>query len=234
MNTRILSIAAVAALSLQAQAISHSGWSASAAYGILMPVDAKSTGWVIKDNAAGTGTGATPNAAIGTATDEFKMKNANYFDVSLSHCKSGFGVMYSATAKDVKFETLTKTATANNKLDKFIWKYNGVFATYKHPLGQMLDLTLALGSVKQTFDNTGATKEVSKRDLGGRVGVGAFYNVSKEAAIKLGLSYNYFKEFNEKYDNASTGDATAEILKEATPKFNASGLAASVALVYTM
>ena len=227
MNTRILSIAAVAALSLQAQAISHSGWSASAAYGILMPVDAKSTGWVINKN-------VSANSLIGAATDEFKMKNANYFDVSLSHCKSGFGVMYSATAKDVKFETLTRTADANNKLDKFIWKYNGVFATYKHPLGQMLDLTLALGSVKQTFDNTGATKEVSKRDLGGRVGVGAFYNVSKEAAIKLGLSYNYFKEFNEKYNNETADADNGLLLKDATPKFNASGLAASVALVYTM
>jgi hypothetical protein len=218
MNTRILSLAAIAALaSTQSFAMTHSDWSVSAAYGILMPVDSKSTGWE-----------ATYSNGALTIT-EAKQKNANYFDIGVSHAQSGFGLMYSATAKDVKFE-ITPANTNLSNLQGFIWKYNGVFATYKHPLGQMLDLTLAVGSVKQTFDNSviASTAEVSKRDLGARVGIGAFYNLSKEASLKLGLSYNYFKEFNQAGYTSGTNVLTA------TPKFNASGLAASVALVYAM
>jgi len=222
MNTRILSIAALSiAVTSQAHAMSNSGWSLSAAYGVQMPIDAKSTGWDVKD-------GQTP--AVDVPVGTMKLKNPNYFDVALSHTKSGFGLMYSSTAKDTKFET---SVTPTKGEDKFTWKYNGVFATYNHPLGQMLDLTLAVGSVKQSFDNTLVTgKEVSKRDLGARVGVGAFYNLSKEASLKLGLSYNYFKEFTTAFD---TGTATpAANIKTATPKFDASSLSASIALVYVM
>ena len=229
MNTRILSLAAIAALaSTQSFAMTHSDWSVSAAYGILMPVDSKSTGWTGSE----TDTSGPTTAPI--AIDEAKQKNANYFDIGVSHAQSGFGLMYSATAKDVKFELTSSDAdAANTNLQGFIWKYNGVFATYKHPLGQMLDLTLAVGSVKQTFDNsvTASTAEVSKRDLGARVGIGAFYNLSKEASLKLGLSYNYFKEFSQDF---ATTSSTGKYTSAATPKFNASGLAASVALVYAM
>ena len=225
MNTRILSLAAIAALaSTQSFAMTHSDWSVSAAYGILMPVDSKSTGW--------TGTETSTGDAPLNIT-EAKQKNANYFDIGVSHAQSGFGLMYSATAKDVKFELSSDANDNNTNIQGFIWKYNGVFATYKHPLGQMLDLTLAVGSVKQTFDNSvlASTAEVSKRDLGARVGIGAFYNLSKEASLKLGLSYNYFKEFNQAFTTTSTD---AYYTSAATPKFNASGLAASVALVYAM
>lgn len=225
MNTRILSLAAIAALaSTQSFAMTHSDWSVSAAYGILMPVDSKSTGWTGTETSTG---GDTP-----LTITEAKQKNANYFDIGVSHAQSGFGLMYSATAKDVKFELTSDANAANTNIQGFIWKYNGVFATYKHPLGQMLDLTLAVGSVKQTFDNsvTASTAEVSKRDLGARVGIGAFYNLSKEASLKLGLSYNYFKEFNQEFTTTSADTYTSA----ATPKFNASGLAASVALVYAM
>ena len=225
MNTRILSIAAIAALSAQTFAMGHSDWSVSAAYGVLMPVDS--------DSGAGWDVDAQTTTASSDPTDfTAKQKNANFFDIAATHAKSGFGLMYSATAKDTKFETTEDTNVTNTTgLSDFIWKYNGVYATYQHPLGQMLDLTLAVGSVKQTFDNTTYSAPVSKRDLGARVGIGAFYNLSKEAALKLGLSYHYFKEFNQAYVNTNSDDTT---LTSATPKFDASGLAVSAALVYSM
>lgn len=224
-------IAAIATTSTQSFAMTESGWSASAAYGILMPVDSKSV-WA-------DGLTDLDGGADSVNLTNIKQKNANFFDVGVTHAKSGFGMMYSATAKDVKFTMDALTPATDTALEAsnsagFIWKYNGVFATYKHPLGQMLDLTLAVGSVKQTFDNTLSPAPVSKRDLGARVGIGAFYNLSKEAALKLGLSYNYFKEFNQAYANDEPTAAAATLIKSVTPKFNASGLAASVALVYTM
>lgn len=226
MNTRILSIAAIAALSAQTFAMGHSDWSVSAAYGVLMPVDSDSaTGWTALTRHAGTGSTATTYTI-----DQAKQKNANFFDIAATHARSGFGLMYSATAKDTKFEITEDPVTTG--VSDFIWKYNGVYATYQHPLGQMLDLTLAVGSVKQTFDNTTYSAPVSKRDLGARVGIGAFYNLSKEAALKLGLSYHYFKEFNQAY--AFTGTPTDDQVTGATPKFDASGLAVSAALVYSM
>lgn len=227
MNTRILSIAAIAALSAQTFAMGHSDWSVSAAYGVLMPVDS--------DSGAGWDVDAQDDSAQPVPADptDFtaKQKNANFFDIAATHAKSGFGLMYSATAKDTKFETTEGTGPTPG-LGDFIWKYNGVYATYQHPLGQMLDLTLAVGSVKQTFDNTTTSVPVSKRDLGARVGIGAFYNLSKEAALKLGLSYHYFKEFNQTY--ASGVPAETAGITTATPKFDASGLAVSAALVYSM
>lgn len=227
MNTRILSIAAIAALSAQTFAMGHSDWSVSAAYGVLMPVDSDSaagwTGLTRKDS--------TANTSTTYAITQAKQKNANFFDIAATHAKSGFGLMYSATAKDTKFE-ITENPAITGGLSDFIWKYNGVYATYQHPLGQMLDLTLAVGSVKQTFDNTTYSAPVSKRDLGARVGIGAFYNLSKEAALKLGLSYHYFKEFNQAY--AYTATSADDQVTGATPKFDASGLAVSAALVYSM
>ena len=229
MNTRILSIAAVAAISTQAMAISNSGWSFSAAYGVLMPTDSKQT-WTSKTNAENTPAQSTAGA------NEFKMKNTNYFDVNLAHSKSGFGMMYSSSAKDTAF---TPTATALNN-DKFVWKYRGYYATYNHPLGQMLDMNLAVGSVKQTLKNTAYTATetaASNRDLGARVGIGAFYNLSKEAALKLSLAYHYFKEFKTEYKSGATTlgtGATATALNSAVPKIDASGLAGSIALVYSM
>ena len=237
MNTRILSIAAVAALaSTQSFAMNHSDWSVSAAYGILMPVDSKSTTWgdITVANVDGN---ADETITAGTA--EIKQKNVNFYDVSLNHVKSGFGVMYSATAKDGKFEFSDDTQAAKLGTGEFSWKYNGVFATYNHPLGQMLDMNIAVGSVKQTFGYSLPATSVSKRDLGARVGIGAFYNLSKEAALKLGLSYHYFKEFKQVLTNADYATSPTPVnakgtLNTATPDFNASGLAASVALVYTM
>ena len=231
MNTRILSIAAVAALaSTQSFAMNQSDWSVSAAYGILMPVDSKSTTWTGFNVASGTN--STTTIAAGT---EVKQKNVNFYDVSLNHVKSGFGVMYSATAKDGKFELTDTAEAAHLDTGELSWKYNGVFATYNHPLGQMLDMNIAVGSVKQTFGYSLPATSVSKRDLGARVGIGAFYNLSKEAALKLGLSYHYFKEFKQVLANADYQNTDAKgTLETVTPDFNASGLAASVALVYTM
>lgn len=226
MNTRILSIAAVAVISTQSMAMSNSGWSFSAAYGVLMPTDSKQT-WTTKDNTAG-GTPLTPAGA-----NEFKMKNTNYFDVNLTHSKSGFGLMYSSSAKDTAF---TPTNVALNN-DKFVWKYRGYYATYNHPLGQMLDMNLAVGSVKQTLKNTAYTATetaASNRDLGARVGIGAFYNLSKEAALKLSLAYHYFKEFKTEYKSNTTQAQAASEISSAVPKIDASGLAGSIALVYNM
>lgn len=233
MNTRILTTVAIAAISSQAFAMSHSGWGFSASYGILMPTDSKSTWTEIKANDSN---GASNND-LPTANKELKLKNVNFFDIGLSHSKSGFGLMYSSTAKDAKFEP-TATATSDN--DKFVWKYKGYFATYNHPLGQMLDMNLAVGSVKQTLANTAYTAteiKATNSDLGARVGIGAFYNLSKEAALKLSVSYQYFKEFTSSYTSgikvASAAGDPASKITSATPKFDASGLAGAISLVYS-
>jgi hypothetical protein len=202
---------------------SFAAFNISAGYGVLIPSSSKSN-FLVNHNVVTVG--AQNTAANSPSTAEMKQKNANFFDVAVSH-NSGLGVMYSFSSPKAKFSPVV--ANTKDGMNDFTWKYNAIYGTYTHNLNPF-SISLAAGSAKQTFAGK-YSNVLSKRAMSFRASADMNYKLENFINVGLKVGYIHFKKINEKVTyNANTTNAGDAQLIDATVALKPSGLFASINL----